>query len=119
MVNRRVYGIVVAALLTLSGIASGAPNEQHVSITAAQAAALSVYTPRVPYPAAARPGYLTRHGVFQLQVGSTGDVKSVKILRSTGQQLLDVAARDSLLRWRFKPGRVDRVDVPVTFIHSI
>jgi TonB family protein len=46
---------------------------------------------------------------------NTGKVRSVTILRSTGSYGLDKEAVFALRQWRFKPGKLTRVEMPITF----
>ena len=45
----------------------------------------------------------------------TGKVIDVVILKSTGSDALDREAIFALRRWRFKPGKARKVDLPITF----
>jgi TonB family protein len=45
----------------------------------------------------------------------TGKVTSVAILKSTGSDPLDREAVFALRQWRFKPGKLRKVDMPITF----
>ena len=55
-------------------------------------------------------------GIFLLNVNTkTGRVTSIKIEKKTGYDILDVAALEALIKWRFKPNTFARVHVPVLF----
>ena len=55
-------------------------------------------------------------GVFRLVLDpSTGSVTKVIVLKSTGFSTLDYGASISLQKWRFKPGKWQQVDLPITF----
>jgi TonB family protein len=57
------------------------------------------------YPESARLPGATGTGFFKVRMQrKTGKVKTVTILRSTGDKELDNSAIKSLKRWRFKPG---------------
>ena len=45
----------------------------------------------------------------------TGAVAGVRMLQSTGNGLLDGAALDAYSKWRFKPGSVPQVKMPIEF----
>lgn len=45
----------------------------------------------------------------------TGKVTDVVILKSTGSDALDREAIFALRRWRFRPGKVREVEIPITF----
>ena len=75
----------------------------------------ATFAPRPEYPLAARAARITGSGVFILRVHiNTGIVTQVILGLSTGSALLDKAAAQTLIQWRFKPGAVPYVDV-----HSI
>ncbi|MFN2621964.1 MAG: energy transducer TonB [Chthoniobacterales bacterium] len=55
-------------------------------------------------------------GMFRMLIDfKTGKVTDVVILQSTGSDALDREAIFALRRWRFKPGKVRKVDLPITF----
>jgi periplasmic protein TonB len=84
------------------------------SISSAKALAISA--PRPQYPYEARRARITGSGVILVRVdASSGAVTSVSVSQSTGSSLLDNAATDAFRRWRFKPGTVTSVRIPVTF----
>ena len=105
--------------LTLQGGAISAPGD-----TAGSAAAAPRYlqSTHPSYPLIARlRGY---EGVVLLaaEVRTDGRVSSLRIKRSSGYPVLDRCAYDSVLTWRFEPGRKMGkpipmwVDVPVRFV---
>jgi len=46
---------------------------------------------------------------------ATGNVSNAVMAVSTGAQILDEAAASAFRRWRFKPGTVSKVRLPITF----
>ena len=79
-------------------------KEHHLTLTPAQAARISAYTPQPQYPLGARLGHITGTGMFRLHVLlQTGRVNSLEVVQSTGHAVLDKAATDTLKAWRFKP----------------
>ena len=46
---------------------------------------------------------------------NTGKVTNVVILQSTGSDPLDREAIFALRQWRFKPGKLRKADLPITF----
>src|SRR5262249_43942197 len=59
---------------------------------------------RIPYPEPARLSRITGDGLFKVRVQkSTGRVKRVDVLQTTGNNLLDSAAVQGLSQCRFKP----------------
>ncbi len=80
------------------------------------AAARDNSLPRPIYPYAARVKGITGSGVVLLVVDTTtGKVRGARMLKSTGNKLLDGAALEAFSRWRFKPGTPAEVKVPIHF----
>ena len=78
--------------------------------------AMVAYAPRPVYPYEARRQRLTGSGVALLTVDQTsGTVTEVLMAQSCGSGILDNSTLDALRRWRFKPGNVTRVQVPITY----
>jgi protein TonB len=73
------------------------------------------------YPPAARRGGAEGRVVLRVRVDAGGHAETVDIVRSSGHDLLDEAARRAVAKWRFVPGRLAglpvaaSVDVPVVF----
>jgi len=67
----------------------------------------AIYAPQPKYPVEALSRGIGGSGVFLLRVHiPTGRVKQVIVGYTTGSQMLDTAAGQALLQWRFKPGAV-------------
>ena len=78
--------------------------------------ALVRYAPRPVYPYEARRQRITGSGLALLTVASAdGNVVDVRMARSCGSVILDNATLDAFRRWHFKPGTVERVQVPITY----
>ena len=78
--------------------------------------ALVTYAPRPVYPYEARRLRITGSGIALLTVDSVdGNVVDVRMVQSCGSSILDNATLDAFQRWRFKPGNVERVQVPITY----
>ena len=73
--------------------------------------------PRYPYEARSiRSGPTTGSGRFRVVFGTNGLVKSVQVVTSTGQPILDRAAIQALQTWKAEPGAQDwTVLVPISF----
>ena len=81
-----------------------------------RAKALSINSPRPPYPYEARAKRITGSGVISATVDpASGDVTSASVTKSTGSSILDDAAVSTFRRWRFRPGSVSKVRIPITF----
>lgn len=78
--------------------------------------ALVMYAPRPVYPYEARRQRITGSGIALLTVASAdGNVIDVRMVQSSGSVILDNATIEAFRRWRFKPGSVSNVQVPITY----
>jgi|ERR1043166_7244131 TonB family protein len=78
--------------------------------------AMVAYAPRPVYPYEARRQRATGSGVALLTVDQiSGIVTNVAMMQSYGNAILDNSTLEALRRWRFKPGTVARVQVPITY----
>jgi TonB family protein len=85
-----------------------------VSMSAAKAIAVSAPLPEFPYQAMR--ANITGSGVCVMSVDTaSGKVISAMMAQSTGNAILDKVTTDTFLRWRFKPGTVSQVRVPITY----
>jgi len=74
------------------------------------------YAPRPVYPYEARRQRVTGSGIALLTVDQiSGTVTDVRMAESCGNVILDNSTLDALRRWRFKPGGVTQVEVPITY----
>lgn len=81
-----------------------------------RAKALAINSPRPPYPYEARSKRITGSGVIVAHVdAASGDVTDASVAKSTGSSILDDAAVSAFRRWRFRPGTVSKVNIPITF----
>jgi TonB family protein len=77
----------------------------------------ALYAPHPVYPAEARSGHLTGIGIVLAEVDKkTGYVTAARMLQSTGYRVLDDAALNAFRQWRFKPGSVSHVRIPIRFL---
>ena len=80
---------------------------------------LAIYAPRPEYPYEARRQRTTGSGAVVLLINSlTGSVTGARMEQSTGSIVLDNSTVSTLQRWRFKPGTVTKVQVPITYTLS-
>ncbi len=85
-----------------------------LSITGARA--LAINSPRPEYPYEARSRHITGSGVCVVTVDtSSGAVTDATMAQSIGNPILDNSATNAFRRWRFKPGTVSKVKIPITF----
>ena len=81
-----------------------------------RAKALAIASPRPPYPYEARAKRITGSGVIVVNVDAgSGSVTDASVAQSTGSSILDDAAASTFRRWRFRPGTVSKVRIPITF----
>jgi TonB family protein len=107
--NRVLIGVILLGIR-----ASG--NSQTQDATHVKHYAL--YAPPPQYPFVARARHWTGAGLFACNVRPDGTVASVHVLRSTGHDELDEAAISALRRWKFRPGDLHVIRIPMTFTIS-
>ncbi len=91
-------------------------TDQH-KLSEEQARALATYTPMPQYPLQARAKHLQGAGMVRLDVDKrTGNVTSARMLQRTLHQILDDEALKAFRAWRFQPGSVSVVRIPVRFV---
>lgn len=104
--------LVFAYIITFSfvSLADAQPASPGLSLPEA------TYSPQPVYrPEWAKQG-LSGKGVVLVTIDpKTGTVAGVRMLQSTGNSLLDGAAMDAYSKWRFKPGSVPQVKMPIEF----
>ena len=80
------------------------------------AKAVAVKTPLPGYPYQAMRTHVTGSGVCIMTVDTaTGNVTSAVMEQSTGNEILDKVTTDAFRKWRFKPGTVSTVRVPISY----
>jgi len=90
------------------------PPRTQLSIAAAQAMAVSAPLPEYPYEA--KHANVTGSGVCVMIIdNATGKVTNAMMAQSTGNAILDKVTTETFRRWRFRPGSVSQVRVPVTY----
>ncbi len=87
---------------------------QAMSMSRAKALALSAPRPQYPYEARSRK--ITGSGVCVAEVDpGSGSVTGASMTQSTGSPILDNSALSAFRQWRFRPGTVSHVRIPITF----
>lgn len=85
-----------------------------MSLSVAQSMAVSAPLPEYPYEAKRR--NLTGSGTCIVTVDTaTGTVTNATMFQSTGSPLLDKLTIQTFKSWRFKPGTVSQVRVPISY----
>jgi TonB family protein len=84
-----------------------------MSISSSRAA---TYAPKPDYPSEARTRHITGSGVCVVDVDpGSGNVTGASMAQSTGNPILDNSAVSTFQKWRFKPGTVSTVRIPIEF----
>jgi TonB family protein len=113
--KRRTLVAAMTLLLLLAGFTASAQTPPG-TISAAQAKAVAIYAPPPDYPLEARERHFTGSGIALLQVDQkTGYVTAAQMQKSTGHAMLDHAALAAFTRWRFKPGTVRQLRIPINY----
>jgi len=85
----------------------------------APARAIAVYAPPPTYPHEARARKEMGSGVVIVTIDpATGNVTTAVMASSTGSKILDQAALTAFRQWRFRPGTVKKVRIPIHFTLS-
>jgi TonB family protein len=80
------------------------------------ATTLATYAPKPEYPPQVREQQVTGSGVCVVDVDpGSGNVTEASMAESTGNKMLDDSTVRTLRKWRFKPGTVSRVRIPIEF----
>src|SRR5215475_4178166 len=82
----------------------------------ASAKAYATFTPLPKYPAKERSDSVTGIGVCLVSVDpASGRVTTASMEQSTGDSTLDKSAVNAFRKWRFQPGTVSKVRIPIEF----
>ena len=112
--------ISLGSIIALGNKPQPSATSAPLTLTPADGARVSAYTPLPRYPLAARISHIKGSGIFRLHVWlQTGLVKSFEIERSTGDTLLDAAATNTLKKWRFKPDVLRAYVDPHHHLHEV
>jgi TonB family protein len=85
-----------------------------LSLSAAQAMAVSAPLPEYPYQA--KHANVTGSGICIMIVDTaSGKVTNAMMAQSTGNAILDKVTTETFRRWRFKAGSVSQVRVPISY----
>lgn len=93
-----------------------APQGVTGTMSISGAKALAIYSPKPDYPYEARSRHQTGSGVCVVSVDpGSGNVTDATMAQSIGSPVLDQSTLSAFRRWRFKPGTVSRVKIPITY----
>jgi TonB family protein len=86
------------------------------TISFSSAKALATFAPLPKYPLKVRSDGVTGNGVCVVSVDqASGRVTGASMEQSTGDSTLDKSAVRAFRKWRFKPGTVSKVRIPIEF----
>ena len=86
------------------------------TISFSSAKALATFAPLPKYPLRVRSDGVTGSGVCVMSVDqASGRVTGASMEQSTGDSTLDKSAVRAFRKWRFKPGTVSKVRIPIEF----
>ena len=109
-------GLLLMFLIMLFCTARAGTLTSSADVKASHGKAFAIYAPAPDYPIEARERHFTGSGIVILQVDQkTGYVIGAQMLKSTGHVILDNAALSAFTRWRFKPGTVRQVRLPIRY----
>ena len=75
----------------------------------------ALYAPPPQLSPEVRARHLSGKGLFVLHIRSDGTVSDVQALQSTGHEELDAASIAAFSKWRFYPGQLKAVKIPITY----
>jgi TonB family protein len=90
------------------------PVPTQLSLSAAQALAVSAPLPEYPYEA--KHANATGSGICVMTVDTaSGKVTNATMAQSTGNAVLDKVTIETFRRWQFRPGSVSEIRVPISY----
>jgi TonB family protein len=112
IVVRSMKRVIISTFFAFTGATFATPP---VGPHGEPARAIATYGPRPDYPLSARSRHLQGRGIFILYVRPDGTVASVEVAKSTGHAELDESGVAAFRKWRFRPGTVKKVNIPLAF----
>lgn len=115
----RIGGVALALAWILAGCHGTTPEPAVLAIAPTDPAAQD--TPPPDYPLAVACAGIGGVVELNISLGPDGKPADIRVERSSGQPLLDAAARDGVRSWRFRPATrsgkpvTTRMRIPVTF----
>jgi periplasmic protein TonB len=91
---------------------AGVPGTMSIS----SAKAVAIFAPKPDYPYEARSRHVTGSGVCVVNVDvASGNVTDATMAQSIGSPILDNSTVSAFRRWKFRPGTVSKVKIPITY----
>ncbi|MFL6520797.1 MAG: TonB family protein [Chthoniobacterales bacterium] len=113
---RRVFAVLLFAVVWANHAQGAEEKQKFLKLAARNIRAIVVSGVEPEYPYEARANHIIGSGVASIRIDrATGTVASCEMAPSTGSLLLDEAALQAFRLWRFKPGTVSGVLIPITF----
>ena len=115
--RRIILGFVVGVCFTLSSPAHAAPD----AFIPPKFKGIILSAPVPNYPESVRSHYtLGAQGIYRLTVNpKNGTVDEVGVLNKAGNAKLDAVVVFEFFKWKFKPGALKQLDVPVMFEREV
>jgi TonB family protein len=99
--------------LTAAAVTFATPSKPYVATSNGKLHV--IYAPRPDVPAEAKAKHLKGAGICVVSVRADGTVSNAEMVQSTGHKILDKASTDAFSKWRFIPGSVTKVRIPITY----
>jgi TonB family protein len=111
-----IFRVVASAILlgALGSRADPVPTSTPARGTVEYAKRHALYAPRPKLSAGMR--YLSGKGLFALHIRPDGTVSDVQTLQTTGHNELDNTSIAAFSKWRFYPGQVKVLRIPIAYI---
>ena len=98
------------------GLALASPCRAWQTEIPADMKGICLYMPDPDYPPQIYHRGIAGRGIFRINIDlKTGRVSEVKVIKSTGYQILNELAAKAFLQWRFKPGTIDHWQISYEF----
>ena len=115
-----VFALATFALVASSALAADKTtavwSDGHTSaVSDEELMRYALNSPGPGYPQQAQKTKAVGSGVYELRIDKAGVTKSVVIVKSSGNDILDKAATTAFRAWRFKPGTFSSIRIPVSW----
>ena len=108
--------LIAVAIITLAFVPTHLSASQQAYIPE-KYRGIILNAPEPDFPASTTMRQLGQ-GVYRLVINpKTGMADEVKVLQSSSTRKLDAAAVMAFMQWKFKPGSIKEIDVPLSFLH--
>ncbi len=108
-----------ASVASTSGVQSPEATEWNAAVTEPVYNAAYLRNPSPAYPNAAKRRGVEGKVMLEVKVTADGSASAVNVARSSGSDVLDKAARDAVIQWRFIPAKRGSETVAATVIVPI